>query len=254
MILPPTSQISHHHKVTNITMSPTSLSPYSSYHKIKSHAIFGILWYRYGFKITLPVWRNRWKLSLTPTVFLSIVHCSNIFGQSDLFAAIDFNSDDDWAFPSLFLKIKIIRILGLLFEPKNSGVEPKNKPFLRRCVIEFNESISLWWCIHNRWCWCWFWLEILPCTLFVRMSSLWLWDWYSRDQKFIFEQALKSNVSICEQAARRFIFPLNWRPRATIGKLWVTVKSSSVKVWQKTWERVIFLIALNVSLVEHYLI
>ena len=27
MILPPTSQISHHHKVTNITMSPTSLSP-----------------------------------------------------------------------------------------------------------------------------------------------------------------------------------------------------------------------------------
>ena len=27
MILPPTSQISHHHKVTNIPMSPTSLSP-----------------------------------------------------------------------------------------------------------------------------------------------------------------------------------------------------------------------------------
>jgi len=27
MILPPTSEISHHHKVTNITMSPTSLSP-----------------------------------------------------------------------------------------------------------------------------------------------------------------------------------------------------------------------------------
>ena len=27
MILPPTSQIGHHHKVTNITMSPTSLSP-----------------------------------------------------------------------------------------------------------------------------------------------------------------------------------------------------------------------------------
>ena len=27
MIVPPTSQISHHHKVTNITMSPTSLSP-----------------------------------------------------------------------------------------------------------------------------------------------------------------------------------------------------------------------------------
>ena len=27
MILPPTSQIRHHHKVTNITMSPTSLSP-----------------------------------------------------------------------------------------------------------------------------------------------------------------------------------------------------------------------------------
>ena len=29
MILPPTSEISHHHKVTNITMSPTSLSPFS---------------------------------------------------------------------------------------------------------------------------------------------------------------------------------------------------------------------------------
>ena len=27
MILSPTSEISHHHKVTNITMSPTSLSP-----------------------------------------------------------------------------------------------------------------------------------------------------------------------------------------------------------------------------------
>ena len=27
MILPPRSQIGHHHKVTNITMSPTSLSP-----------------------------------------------------------------------------------------------------------------------------------------------------------------------------------------------------------------------------------
>ena len=27
MILPPTSQIGYHHKVTNITMSPTSLSP-----------------------------------------------------------------------------------------------------------------------------------------------------------------------------------------------------------------------------------
>ena len=30
MILRPTSKISHHHKVTNITMSPTSLSPYYS--------------------------------------------------------------------------------------------------------------------------------------------------------------------------------------------------------------------------------
>ena len=28
MILPPTSEISHHHKVTNITMSPTSLSTF----------------------------------------------------------------------------------------------------------------------------------------------------------------------------------------------------------------------------------
>ena len=28
MILPPTSEISHHHKVTNITMSSTSLSPF----------------------------------------------------------------------------------------------------------------------------------------------------------------------------------------------------------------------------------
>ena len=29
MILPPTSEISHHHKVTNITTSPTSLSPFN---------------------------------------------------------------------------------------------------------------------------------------------------------------------------------------------------------------------------------
>ena len=27
MVLPPTSQLNHHNKVTNITMSPTSLSP-----------------------------------------------------------------------------------------------------------------------------------------------------------------------------------------------------------------------------------
>ena len=41
---PPTSQISHHHKVTNITMSPTTLSPFmlmlngsdiASYQKVK---------------------------------------------------------------------------------------------------------------------------------------------------------------------------------------------------------------------------
>ena len=31
MILPPTSKISHHHKVTNITMLPTSLSPLFQY-------------------------------------------------------------------------------------------------------------------------------------------------------------------------------------------------------------------------------
>ena len=31
MILPPTSQISRHHKVTNITMSPTSLSPIKAF-------------------------------------------------------------------------------------------------------------------------------------------------------------------------------------------------------------------------------
>ena len=31
MILPSTSRISHHHKVTNITMSPTSLSPNLSF-------------------------------------------------------------------------------------------------------------------------------------------------------------------------------------------------------------------------------
>ena len=31
MILQPTSEISHYHKVTNITMSPLSLSPYLYY-------------------------------------------------------------------------------------------------------------------------------------------------------------------------------------------------------------------------------
>ena len=38
MILPPTSQIGHHHKVTNITMSPTSLSP-----KFSSSHLFSVL-------------------------------------------------------------------------------------------------------------------------------------------------------------------------------------------------------------------
>ena len=35
------------------------------------------------------------KLSLTPTVDLSMLHWSNIFGHNDLFAAIDFSSDGD---------------------------------------------------------------------------------------------------------------------------------------------------------------
>ena len=35
MILPPTSEISHHYKVTNITMSPTSLSPIFSFYFVK---------------------------------------------------------------------------------------------------------------------------------------------------------------------------------------------------------------------------
>ena len=35
MILPPTSEISHHYKVTNITMSPTSLSPISLFYFVK---------------------------------------------------------------------------------------------------------------------------------------------------------------------------------------------------------------------------
>ena len=34
MILPPTSEISHHHKVINITMSPLSLSPLGNYEDI----------------------------------------------------------------------------------------------------------------------------------------------------------------------------------------------------------------------------
>ena len=37
MILSPTSQISHHHKVTNITMSPTSLSPLLTPDKLNEH-------------------------------------------------------------------------------------------------------------------------------------------------------------------------------------------------------------------------
>jgi len=35
MILSPTSEISHHHKVTNTTMSPTSLSPILGISKTK---------------------------------------------------------------------------------------------------------------------------------------------------------------------------------------------------------------------------
>ena len=141
-------------------------------------------------KFTLPVWRNVWKLSLTPTVFLSMVHCSNIFGQSDLFAAIDFNSDDDWAFPGLFPKwafrmkffFKRLQIFRLPFNFQRA----RNKLCLWRCVVKFNESISLWWCIHNSWCWCWFWLEILPCALFVQNKFLSFWRRFFLMIKFSF--------------------------------------------------------------------
>ena len=45
MILPPTSEISHHHKVTNTTMSPTSLSPpgfsdFDHQHPMKKMGLF----------------------------------------------------------------------------------------------------------------------------------------------------------------------------------------------------------------------
>ena len=41
MILPPTSEISRHHNITKITMSPTSLSPYqSSWFVINDHSVF----------------------------------------------------------------------------------------------------------------------------------------------------------------------------------------------------------------------
>ena len=141
-------------------------------------------------KFTIAVWLNVWKLSLTPTVFLSMVHCSNIFGQSDLFAAIDFNSDDDWAFPGLFPKwafrmkffFKRLQIFRLPFNFQRA----RNKLCLWRCVVKFNESISLWWCIHNSWCWCWFWLEILPCALFVQNKFLSFWRRFFLMIKFSF--------------------------------------------------------------------
>ena len=41
MILPPTSQTSHHHKVTNITMSPTSLSPISTSRAYQNNLFVG---------------------------------------------------------------------------------------------------------------------------------------------------------------------------------------------------------------------
>jgi len=41
MILSPTSEISHHHNVTNKTMSPTSLSPSSGEIVKILHLIFG---------------------------------------------------------------------------------------------------------------------------------------------------------------------------------------------------------------------
>ena len=46
MILPPASQISHHHKVTNIAMSPTSLSPSCLVGKIMTKRRFSwnLLW------------------------------------------------------------------------------------------------------------------------------------------------------------------------------------------------------------------
>ena len=46
MILPPTSEISHHYKVTNITMSPTSLSPIFLFYfvKKKENSNFGLIY------------------------------------------------------------------------------------------------------------------------------------------------------------------------------------------------------------------
>ena len=57
MILPPTSEISHHHKVTNITMSPTSLSLIFFFQKClffirKSYLLvenFELLWLNFNF-------------------------------------------------------------------------------------------------------------------------------------------------------------------------------------------------------------
>ena len=63
MILPPTSQISHHHKVTNITRSPTSLSPsryLTSYFK----------W------VHIKKWKEKHMQKISISIFLSF--CRNI--------------------------------------------------------------------------------------------------------------------------------------------------------------------------------
>ena len=45
MILPPTSKISHHHKVTNIMMSPTSRSP--SFQLLNIYSLNPMAWFKY---------------------------------------------------------------------------------------------------------------------------------------------------------------------------------------------------------------
>ena len=58
MILPPTAAISHHHKVTNITISPTSLSP----------SEFDVF---VGFIFCRPGSRNLWTASNSNSVLIS---------------------------------------------------------------------------------------------------------------------------------------------------------------------------------------
>ena len=132
MILPPTSQISHHHKVTSITMSPTSLSPVLS-HNYHTDKISGDA--RFNVNNVVKMWNARYG--------------AEIVKRLDSFITKEgFNSVSDW-----LLRQFLIGFSDWLFETKKSQtiVFPRKTP--RNCrkfirVMTLSEKQPLVYFVH----------------------------------------------------------------------------------------------------------